>query len=214
MDELITMNISDITCLLFDLDDTLYPQDNGIWEMIGNRINQFLVEQMHFSPDDVPSLRHQLWEKYGTTLRGLQEEFSVDTAAYLDFVHDIPLETVLSPNAELDLLLTRIPQRKVIFTNACAKHALGVIDILGIRHHFDAIIDVYIMTPYCKPQYEAYQKALDFLAISPENCVLIDDSPRNLETAQAFGMGTISVGIHHHDSSPHINSIKDLLSVL
>lgn len=208
------MNLSNINCLLFDLDDTLYPQDNGLWEMIGNRINQFLMEKMHFDPEDVPTLRHRLWEKYGTTLRGLQVEYSVDMDSYLKFVHDIPLETVLFQDKELDQLLSMIPQRKMIFTNAYARHAQRVTEHLGIQHHFDSIIDVYVMAPYCKPQIEAFQKALIHLGEIPENCILIDDSPKNLEAAQSLGMGTISVGKHPHNGSPHINSISDLLRVL
>ena len=200
----------DIQCILFDLDDTLYPQRNGLWEMIGERINCFMIDQMHFSPEVVPELRHRLWEQYGTTLRGLQVEFTVDMDAFLAFVHDVPVEDILKPDPSLDQLFTLIPQRKVFFTNAHTAHARRVAKRLGVDHHFDTIVDIYTLAPFCKPQREAFIKTLELLEEEPQNCLLVDDNPKNLTTAHAFGLRTISVGAHHHDGSPHISTIHEL----
>ena len=200
-----------IRCLLVDLDDTLYPHTNGVWEMIRIRINQFLSEKMGFPAEKVPELRYRLWSQYGTTLRGLQVEYAVDMDDFLDFVHDVPLEKILSPDPELDSIFQNIPQRKVIFTNAHAAHARRVINLLGISRHFETIVDIYAMTPHCKPDVEAFQKTLDIIREKPEDCVLIDDAPKNLETALSLSMGAISVGKHQHDSCPHIETIHDLL---
>jgi putative hydrolase of the HAD superfamily len=203
-----------IQYLLVDLDDTLYPQNNGVWELIRVRINQYLVNELHFSEDETPELRTRLWKKYGTTLRGLQVEYAVDMDAYLDFVHDVPIENALSADEKLDQILSALPQQKVIFTNASASHAQRVMKILGVSRHFDSIVDIYALAPHCKPQTEAFQVVLDLLRTSPESCLLIDDSPPNLSAAKTLGMTTISVGSRVHESSPHINSIHDLLGLL
>jgi putative hydrolase of the HAD superfamily len=203
-----------IRCLLFDLDDTLYPHESGAWDRVRIRIDQFLIEKMGFAPDDVPTLRSRLFQQYGTTLRGLQIEYQVDMDDYLRFVHDAPLEDILSPDPELDQVLHALPQRKVIFTNAYAPHAYRVMEILGVQDHFDQIIDIYVIHPYCKPEVEAFRKALAFINEAPEDCLLIDDNPANLDTAQALGMGTISVGFQRHNGSPHITDIKHLSHLL
>jgi putative hydrolase of the HAD superfamily len=206
--------IQSYTCLLVDLDDTLYHHENGAWEMIRARIDRFMIEEMGFSPQDVPSIRQRLWEQYGTTLRGLQTEFSVDMDAYLDFVHDVPLEKIIEPEPALDNLFTILPHQKHIFTNAHAVHARRVLSLLGISQHFDNIIDIFAIQPYCKPQAEAFNKALAIIKEDPRNCLLIDDSPGNLATAQSLGMGTVSVGKHRHNGSPHINQILELSNLL
>jgi putative hydrolase of the HAD superfamily len=203
-----------IRCLLFDLDDTLYPHESGAWDRVRIRIDQFLIEKMGFAPDDVPTLRSRLFQQYGTTLRGLQIEFEVDMDDYLRFVHDAPLEDILSPDPELGQVLHALPQRKVIFTNAYAPHAHRVMEILGVQDHFDQIIDIYVIHPYCKPEVEAFRKALAFINEAPEDCLLIDDNPANLDTAQALGMGTISVGFQRHNGSPHTENIKQLIHLL
>lgn len=205
---------NNIQTLLIDLDDTLYPQNNGLWDMIRVRINQFLVKELHFSEEQAPELRTRLWKKYGTTLRGLQVEYAVDMDAYLDFVHDVPIHNAISADNKLDQILSALPQQKVIFTNASAAHARRVMNILGVSPHFDTIVDIYALAPHCKPQTEAFQVVLDLLQTSPESCLLIDDSPPNLSAAKALGMMTISVGSRVHESSPHINSIHDLLGLL
>ncbi len=204
------MNHEHIRCLLIDLDDTLYPQDNGLWQLIRDRIHQFMLEQFPFSHDEVEQLRHRLWRQYGTTLRGLVTEYDIDSDAYLEFVHDIPLENYLGPDPELNQMLQDLPQRKVIFTNASAPHASRVMDVLGVSEQFDQIIDILAISPYCKPQPEAFHKALALINEQPQYCLLVDDSPVNLEAAQALGIATVSIGHHHHDGSPHIESIKQL----
>ncbi|MBW6465710.1 MAG: pyrimidine 5'-nucleotidase [Brevefilum sp.] len=203
-----------IRCLMFDLDDTLYPRESGAWDRVRVRIDQFLIEKMGFPPGDVPALRSRLFHQYGTTLRGLQIEYQVDMEDYLRFVHDAPLVDILSPDPELDQVLQAFPQHKVIFTNAYAPHAHRVMAILGVQHHFDQVIDIYNTYPYCKPEAEAFNKALAFINQAPEHCLLIDDNPANLDTAKTLGLGTISVGIHHHNGSPHIADIKHLIHLL
>jgi putative hydrolase of the HAD superfamily len=56
-----------------------------------------------------------------------------------------------------------------------------------------------------KPDRRAYLKALDFVSALPEECVLIEDSLRNLIPARNLGMKTVLVGettqtdgAHHH----------------
>jgi pyrimidine 5'-nucleotidase len=203
-----------IHCLLFDLDDTLYPRESGAWDRVRIRIDQFLIEKMGFPQGDVPALRSRLFNQYGTTLRGLQIEHQVDMDDYLRFVHDAPLEDILSPDPELEQVLHALPQRKVIFTNAYAPHAYRVMTILGVQDHFDQVVDIYTIYPYCKPEVEAFNKCLAFINEAPEACLLIDDNPNNLATAQTLGMSTISVGIHHHNGSPHIADIKHLINIL
>lgn len=203
-----------INCLLFDLDDTLYPHTSGVWDMVRTRINQYLQEVLGFPTEEVGPLRQRLWHQYGTTLRGLQEEYSVDMDGFLEYVHDVPLEATLKPNEELRRVLGQFSQRKIIFTNANTKHAQRVMQALDVGDHFEAIVDIYAMHPYCKPDIEAFHKALALINEKPGACLMIDDSPRNLQSARTLGISTVSIGRHPDNSSPHIDSILDLPRIL
>ncbi|MBG0787120.1 MAG: pyrimidine 5'-nucleotidase [Anaerolineaceae bacterium] len=208
------IHLDKIHCILFDLDDTLYPHNSGLWEQIRNRIQQFMDEELHFPKDEISDLRKRLWRTYGTTLRGLQTEFQVDMDTYLEYVHKVPLDGFINPEPDLNQLLESLPQTKYIFTNSDYRHANKVLEILGISENFSKIIDIYAQMPYCKPQTEAFQIALDTVGEKPEKCLFVDDSPANLTKAQELGMTTISVGQFPHDGSPHIQQILDLPDLL
>jgi putative hydrolase of the HAD superfamily len=181
--------------IFFDLDATLYPESNGLWQAIRQRIDLYLELRMGFKPDEIPAIRHRLFVDHGTTLRGLQIHHHVNPVDYLNFVHDLPLEEYLVPDPELREILLSIPCKCWVFTNADAPHANRVMKVLGIDDCFEGMIDVLIMDPFCKPKEEAYHFALKYVGVSdPKTCALLDDSIRNLAPAKSLGFFTVLVG--------------------
>ena len=206
--------LSDIKAILFDLDDTLYPQNSQLMEMLLLRIHQFMHEELHLPTEEISELRNRLYHTYGTTLRGLQVEFQVDMDTYYSYLNNIALGDYLTQDPVLSQILSEIALPKYIFTNSDRGHAQKVLDLLDVAGHFDQIIDIYTQTPYCKPQAEAFQIALDAIGQQPEDCLFIDDSPANLAMAQQLGMTTISIGHFVHEGSPHIPTIHHLPDLL
>jgi putative hydrolase of the HAD superfamily len=78
--------------VFFDLDDTLYPSTNGLWEAIRERMNRYMGEILNLPSDKIPDLRRHYFITYGTTLRGLQYHHNVDAEDFL------PTSTI-SPSA-------------------------------------------------------------------------------------------------------------------
>jgi putative hydrolase of the HAD superfamily len=60
------------TTIFFDLDDTLYPSETGLWHAIKERMNSYMRERMHFPEDQIATVREKYFLQYGTTMRGLQ----------------------------------------------------------------------------------------------------------------------------------------------
>ena len=184
-----------ITTFLFDLDDTLYPPSSGIWDLIGERIDLFMHDQVGLAWEEIPALRKAYFTNYGTTMRGLVVNYHINPEDYLNFVHQVPIEALIHPDPQLTALLSSFPQNKVIFTNANEQHARRVLRALQLEPVFDQIIDVRQVAPFCKPQPEAYLLALKLTREAlPQNCLVIDDSPRNLSAAAALGFPTVLVG--------------------
>lgn len=199
-----------------DLDDTVYPSDAGIWALIRARIDTYMHERLGFSPAEIPELRASLFHTYGTTLRGLQMCYQVDMLDFLSFVHDVPIDQILKPNPQLRALLLSYPQRKIIFTNSDLPHSRRVLNALQISDCFERIIDIHDIAPNCKPQIEAYQRALALSGDpNPEECVMLDDSPRNLHTASQLGMFTVCIGSHlDGECSVKISNLLELPTVI
>lgn len=194
------------TTLFFDLDETIYTKGNGLWDAIATRMNEYIRVNLDLPPEDVIELRRKYYQSYGTTLRGLQLHHHVDSDDYLAYVHDLPLEDFIQPDLQLRNLLLGLPQRKWIFTNADKNHASRVLKIIGISDCFDGILDVTAIGFLCKPEVEAYQRALTLANVdNPENSVLLDDSIRNLIPAKDLGFTTILVG--SNGSNPAIDYV-------
>ncbi len=205
------------TTLFFDLDDTLYDNGNGLWEAIKGRMNQYMCERLNLPEDQVPDLRQAYFEKYGTTLRGLQIHHYVNADDYLAYVHDLPLDRFLKPDSQLQELLESLPQIKWIFTNADRDHAQRVLAILDVTDCFEGIIDVRALNFYCKPEIQAYHMAIKLAGEpDPRRCVLLDDSPGNLEPAREMDITTILVGKNgHYPAAVHtINRLYELPRVM
>ena len=211
-----TVNMA-IQTILVDLDDTLYPAECGLWAAIRARIDRYMEEQMHLPVEEIPSLRKKLFQEYGTTMRGLHAQFHIDQIDFLNYVHDVPLKDYLKPDPSLRELLKAFPQRKIILTNADHNHANRVIDVLGLTGIFDDIIDILRLSPFCKPQPEAFEKVLALTGGDhPNSYIFLDDSSRNLATASGMGFITVRVGSDFPDPSAHltIRTIHELPVVL
>jgi len=187
-------NRNSIKHVLFDLDETMYPKETGVMDLISERINEYMTVRLGIEPHEVASLRSRYYERYGTTGRGLFLHHDVDLGEYFDFVHDLPVEEILQPDARLDEMLDSLEVEKTIFTNATAAHAKRVLRALQVERHFGCIIGIVELKYVPKPDVRAYHRALELLGARFEECLLVDDRVRNLSPGHDLGMTTVLVG--------------------
>jgi putative hydrolase of the HAD superfamily len=185
--------VSVLKCLVFDLDETIYPRRSGLMRAISERISQYMIERLEMDPESVPRLRHEYWATYGTTSRGLQLLHDIDVDDYMQYVHDLPVGDYVGPDPALDAALGSLPQRKVVFTNATAGHARAVLKVVGVAHHFEAVYDAYFVENEGKPALRAYRRLLDALRMPGGACLMVEDTARNLRPAKSLGMTTVLV---------------------
>lgn len=179
---------------LCDLDETLYGPETGLWRALRERINTYMTDRLGIAPEVVSTLRESYYLRYGTSLTGLQNDYSVDAHDYLAYVHDLPLNDYLQPSPALNGMLARLPLQKIIFTNADAPHAHRVLNRLGIARHFSRIIDIHTLEFINKPRPEAYARVLQLIGAQANECLFADDALRNLLPAREMGMLTVLVG--------------------
>nr|XP_018677372.1 PREDICTED: uncharacterized protein C24B11.05 isoform X1 [Musa acuminata subsp. malaccensis] len=135
-------------CLLFDLDDTLYPLSSGIAAECRRNIGDYLVEKLGIEESKISDLCNLLYKNYGTTMAGLRAiGYSFDYDDYHRFVHGrLPYEN-LKADPVLGPLLLSLPLRKVVFTNADKAHAAKVLKKLGLEDCFEGIICFETLNP-------------------------------------------------------------------
>ena len=182
---------------IFDLDNTLYPASCDLFSQIDARMRQFLARYFSCDEDQARSIQKAYYRDHGTTLSGMMKVHKMEPGPYLDFVHDIDLSVVMPSTALVDAL-TRLPGRKVIFTNGSVAHATRVTDRLGITAQFDQMIDIAATGYIPKPDRRAFESMMQVCAIAPRAAAMFEDISRNLVVPAELGMTTVWV---RNDSS-------------
>jgi len=201
---------SGIRAILFDLDNTLYPAERDLFSLIDVRINRFMEEMVAIERQDVDILRRRYWRDYGTTLQGLILHHQVDPEEYLDYVHAVDVGSRLARDQRLHDVLAGIPVPSYVFTNGSRCHVDRVVAALGLDGLFHDVFDIRIDNYQPKPQPGPYQAVLKRLALTGEQCVMVEDQPQNLKTAKAFGMRTVLIGkAEDHGEDDYIDVFID-----
>ena len=181
--------------LLFDLDNTLYPKSLGIFDLVIERIRNYMEVRLGYEKEWARQLRQEYLHKYGSTLRGLMIHQDIDPADYLEYVHDVGVEERLSPNPALGNMLGSIPLRKGdLYQRPPAPRATGPALSRGGRLHFPQIFDIVFTRYIPKPNPEPYDQILECIGREGKDCLMIEDIPANLKPAKDLGMTTVLVG--------------------
>jgi putative hydrolase of the HAD superfamily len=154
-------------CLLFDLDDTLYPLSSGLAASCTKNIQDFMVEKLGIDRSKIQELSNLLYKNYGTTMAGLRAiGYDFDYDEYHSFVHGrLPYEN-LKPDPVLRHLLLSLPIRKVIFTNADKVHAAEALSRLGLEDCFEGIICFETLNPIHKSTISDDEDDIEFVGSS------------------------------------------------
>ncbi|PUZ73093.1 hypothetical protein GQ55_2G447000 [Panicum hallii var. hallii] len=196
-------------CLIFDIDDTLYPLSVGLNQACRDNIQGYMLNKLHIEESQVPKMCLDLYKEHGTTMAGLKVSgYDFDYDDFHACVHGrLPYEK-LKPDPVLRQLLISLPQRKIIFTNSDKTHAATVLKKLGLEGCFDAIICFETLNPpteqddidsgrrgiLCKPSVESMEAVIKIAKLDAERTVFFDDSARNIAAGKAAGFHTVVVG--------------------
>jgi putative hydrolase of the HAD superfamily len=175
---------------IFDLDNTLYHADNGLFAQIDARMTRFVANLFGLDRQSARRVQKQLYRDHGTTLAGLIAEYRIDPEPYLAFVHDLDLSG-LEPDPVLAAALERLKGRRFVFTNGCRNHASRILERLGLGHLFEAIWDIRTIGFVPKPGQQAYDAVVAQAGLDPARTAMIDDIARNLVVPHEMGMTTI-----------------------
>jgi putative hydrolase of the HAD superfamily len=214
-DEILRARFGHITTWVFDLDNTLYPSDSGIWPKIDERITLFLVELFGIDAQSARALHKHYYSRHGTTLAGLVEERLDLTERFLEFVHDIDRSS-LKPDPVLAHEIGKLPGRKLIFTNGSRSHAILTTKQLGLDGLFEEAFDIVAAKLTPKPAEGAYDVFFERCGVDPFAAAMFEDVARNLAVPKAKGMTTTLVtakaGRQDHREA-HDRSIADAVGV-
>ena len=172
------------------------------------------------SKEEAAAVRNHFFQKYHSTIKALTvlalegqlppmpdgsprefngEELSTYWAEACDFDKYFP-----SPDPALVAVMRSLKNDVsgldiVAFTNGPRKYALRLLKALGLDEFFppDMVFAVDDVMPHCKPEAAAFDKVLSGMRaktgdceLAYSNCIMFEDSMKNVRAAKALGMGT------------------------
>lgn len=186
---------------LFDLDNTLHRADCGIFQLINQKMTEYLAEHLNLSMSAASDLREHYWHQYGATLAGLEKHHQhIDIMDFLRQSHPKnEVKAALVAEIGLPQHLAQLDGTKVIFSNGPSFYAQTILAELSITHYFDKVFGCDDFGLLYKPAVSSYQTVLTQLAVLPEQCIMVDDSAANLRPAKDLGITTVWFGQTAHN---------------
>ena len=178
---------------IFDLDNTVYDINAGVFEKISSRITDFIITALSIPREEANIVRSNMYKKYGLTLTGLMREYGIAPDEYLDYIHDVT-HPELKYDEELKYNLKNLTGRKFIYTNASKNHSKNILSVMGIDAEFEKILDIKATKYLPKPEPKSYNIMLKAFGISPDqigNSIFIEDTAKNLRPAKLLGLKTV-----------------------
>jgi beta-phosphoglucomutase len=118
---------------------------------------------------------------------------------YRTLVHEQGIELLPGVHDWLNTLREQGWQQ-AIATSAPRGNLDTIIDVLGIRHYFAALVDGEEVEDG-KPDPQPFLLAARRLNVPPERCIVVEDSSSGIEAGKRGGMHTIGV-LTSHDELP------------
>ncbi len=181
---------------LFDLDNTLHDASHAAFGEMHVAIGDYVADFVGITGEEAQRLRERYWLRYGATLLGLVKHHGVRSAHFLAETHRMPgLEARVRTSAHDRAVLSRLPGRKIIVTNAPRDYAMRVMTTLGLAKFFDAIVTIEDMSMFGhlrpKPDARMFRRLVARLKVAPTRCVLVEDTLVHLKAARSLGMRTV-----------------------
>ncbi|XP_040868640.1 uncharacterized protein [Glycine max] len=105
-------------CLLFDLDDPIYPYSSGVSVQIAKNIDECMIQKLGMEAVKVTELNYPFYKTYGMTMAGLRAiGYDFDYDDFNSFVHGrLPYDVLLKPDHVLRGILQSPLVRKVVLS--------------------------------------------------------------------------------------------------
>jgi putative hydrolase of the HAD superfamily len=199
---------------IFDLDNTLHDATPHIFPHINRSMTAYLQEHLQLSEDEANALRVDYWQRYGATLTGLMKHHGTDPDHFLWHTHQFPdLSSMVLREPRLHHVLKMLPGKKVVFSNAPLHYAKAVLKLLRVDDLIDDIFAIEQSRYHPKPQASGFRGLLRKYRIPAVQCVMVEDSAENLQTAKRLGMRTVWVSAALRSPSYVDVKIRDVLEL-
>ena len=199
-----------INTWIFDLDNTLYSADSGIFQQVHRLMGEFISKNLNMDLTEAKKLQSKYYKQHGTTLRGMIDNHGTNPDHFLEEVHKLDY-SIVGPNDLLNRELKKLEGRKIIYTNANKQHVINVLERIDLTNFFDEIFDIKMANYIPKPEIKPYEQIINLFNINPKSSAMFDDIAKNLVSAKKVGFTPVWIDAGYENFSDDIKSSKSYL---
>ena len=196
-----------INTWIFDLDNTLYSAESGIFQQVHKLMGKFIKNYLNIETKKANELQRKYYKEHGTTLRGMMDNHGVDPDYFLSEVHKLDY-SIVGSNNKLNMELKKLNGKKIIYTNANMEHVLNVLERIELSNCFDHVFDIKMANYIPKPQLTPYNHIVKKFDLNPSKSAMFDDIAKNLVPAKNVGFTSIWIDAGYENFSDDIKSSK------
>ncbi len=196
------------------MDNTLHNATPHIFPHINRSMTAYLQQHLQLDEATANVLRVHYWQRYGATLSGLMRHHGTKPEHFLWHTHQFPeLERMVLREPRLRHVLKALPGRKVVFSNAPQRYAQAVLKLLRVTDLFDDVMAVEQTRYRPKPDSFGFVRLLRRHRVAAAQCVMVEDSLENLQTAKRLGMRTVWVNPGNRNAPCVDVKIRDVMQL-
>jgi beta-phosphoglucomutase len=187
-----------ITACIFDLDGVLVDTARYhflAWKRLAAELGFDLTEEVNEKLKGVSRMQSLeiILNLSGISLSEEEKEklTTKKNGWFTDFIADMKADEIFPG---VTPLLQKLKEENIkIALASSSKNAQRVIDLLGIRSNFDAVVDGN-MIEHTKPDPEIFLLASKKLNVPPQQCLVFEDAEAGVEAAVRAGMKCVGIG--------------------
>lgn len=190
-----------IDLVIFDCDGVLIDS-----EIISARVLLKALAELGVEVDYSYFKRNFLGRSFPKVLDAVQRDFGLKVPEGFEQLYRTKLlatfDRELQPVTGIESILEKLSVPKCVATSSTPMRAAHSLTITGLRHHFPDRIFTASEVVNGKPAPDLFLHAARRCGISPENCLVIEDSIPGLTAAQAAEMQVLHfIGGSHLDET-------------
>ncbi|MBM2820749.1 MAG: family hydrolase [Candidatus Berkelbacteria bacterium] len=178
--------------VVFDMDGVLIDSTYYIWESFRQLLAPYGVEVT----DDL--IKECLGYSLETQIKIWEERFKIKLPPLPEFSEkaaEIEIAMMKESMVKQDLItfleeLKKNKFRLAVGTASQRRRAIQILDLLGVKDYFDAIITANDVTEH-KPNPHVYLEAAKKINVEPKSCVVIEDASAGIEAARRAKMKSV-----------------------
>ncbi len=179
--------------LVFDLDGTLYQDVAEVDALEYVKIISFISSKLQITETQAQEVIADIRSRYVYDIDALEGELPFSKEEFLEDVCDVDV-SFLSQAPELNNLLSQLSQRKFILTDSIAKHVADTLKAIGVSEDlFEAVFSAKDMDYLFKYRPQGFEKFLQRFSLKAQDCIVFEDSLRNLKIAKSLGFTTVHI---------------------